>query len=60
MRLSYDANHAQRALAPAQFGRAAVLLGGCSTEREISLISGTAVLAALQRRGVDAIGFDPA
>jgi D-alanine-D-alanine ligase len=60
MRLSYDANHAQRALAPAQFGRAAVLLGGCSTEREISLISGTAVLAALQRRGVDVIGFDPA
>jgi len=60
MRLSYDANHAQRALAPAQFGRAAVLLGGGSTDREISLLSGTAVLAALQRRGVDAIGFDPA
>ncbi|MFI4895178.1 MAG: D-alanine--D-alanine ligase [Steroidobacterales bacterium] len=60
MRLSYDANHAQRALAPTQFGRAAVLLGGCSTEREISLLSGTAVLAALQRRGVDVIGLDPA
>ena len=41
------------------FGRVAVLLGGASTEREISLLSGNAVLAALLRRGVDAHAFDP-
>jgi D-alanine-D-alanine ligase len=43
----------------ADFGKTAVLLGGDSSEREISLKSGNAVLAALQRRGVDAHGFDP-
>ena len=43
----------------ADFGKTAVLLGGDSSEREISLISGNAVLAALQRRGVDAHAFDP-
>jgi D-alanine-D-alanine ligase len=43
----------------AEFGKTAVLLGGDSSEREISLISGNAVLAALQRRGVDAHAFDP-
>jgi len=42
-----------------EFGRVAVLLGGDSTEREISLLSGNAVLAALKRRGVDAHAFDP-
>jgi D-alanine-D-alanine ligase len=36
-----------------------VLLGGGSPEREVSLKSGNAVLAALQRRGVDVEGFDP-
>lgn len=41
------------------FGRVAVLLGGSSTEREISLLTGQAVLAALLRRGVDAQAFDP-
>ena len=41
------------------FGKVAVLLGGDSTEREISLLSGNAVLAALRRRGVDAHPFDP-
>jgi len=41
-------------------GRVAVLFGGASAEREVSLKSGAAVLAALQRQGVDAIGFDPA
>jgi D-alanine-D-alanine ligase len=41
------------------FGRVAVLLGGSSTEREISLLSGNAVLAGLKRRGVDAHAFDP-
>ncbi len=42
------------------FGKVAVLMGGPSSEREISLLSGKAVLAALQARGVDAHAFDPA
>ena len=42
------------------FGRVAVLMGGTSSEREISLLSGNGVLAALKRRGIDAHGFDPA
>jgi D-alanine-D-alanine ligase len=49
----------RRAGAAAEFGKVAVLLGGDSTEREISLLSGNAVLAALQRRGVNAHAFDP-
>jgi len=43
----------------ADFGKVAVLFGGSSAEREISLISGRAVLAALQRRGIQATGVDP-
>jgi D-alanine-D-alanine ligase len=43
----------------ADFGKTAVLYGGDSSERDISLLSGNAVLAALKRRGVDAHGFDP-
>ncbi|MEK7190730.1 MAG: D-alanine--D-alanine ligase, partial [Pseudomonadota bacterium] len=35
-------------------GKVAVLMGGRSAEREISLLSGNAVLAALRRQGVDA------
>lgn len=42
------------------FGRVAVLMGGASAEREISLLSGSGVLAALRSRGVDAHAFDPA
>jgi D-alanine-D-alanine ligase len=42
------------------FGRVAVLMGGPSSEREISLLSGNAVLDALRGRGVDAHAFDPA
>ena len=42
----------------ARFGRVAVLLGGTSAEREVSLKSGTMVLEALRRRGVDAHPFD--
>src|SRR5271169_3088758 len=42
------------------FGKVAVLYGGRSAEREVSLKSGAAVLAALQRSGVDAHAFDPA
>jgi D-alanine-D-alanine ligase len=41
------------------FGKVAVLLGGKSAEREVSLKSGSAVLAALLRQGVDAHAFDP-
>lgn len=41
------------------FGKTAVLMGGFSSEREISLTSGQAVLAALLRQGVDAHAFDP-
>ena len=41
-------------------GKVAVLMGGPSAEREISLISGKAVLEALRSKGVDAHGFDPA
>ncbi len=42
------------------FGRVAVMLGGDSSEREVSLDTGAAVLAALQSRGVDAQAWDPA
>lgn len=41
------------------FGKVAVLMGGRSAEREISLLSGQNVLAALRRKGVDANAFDP-
>jgi D-alanine-D-alanine ligase len=41
------------------FGKVAVLMGGTSAEREISLLSGSGVLAALRSQGVDAHGFDP-
>jgi len=43
-----------------QFGKVAVMLGGTSAERPVSLNSGAAVLAALTRQGVDAHAFDPA
>lgn len=42
------------------FGKVAVLFGGTSAEREVSLNSGSRVLAALKRQGVDAHAFDPA
>ena len=44
----------------AKFGKVAVLLGGRSAEREVSLKSGALVLNALRERGVDAHAFDPA
>ena len=43
-----------------EFGKVAVLMGGRSAEREVSLMSGTGVLKALQSKGVDAHAFDPA
>ena len=45
---------------PKSLGKVAVLFGGSSAEREVSLNSGSRVLAALQRQGVDAHAFDPA
>ncbi|KXJ59136.1 MAG: D-alanine--D-alanine ligase [Alteromonas sp. Nap_26] len=45
---------------PEVYGKVAVLFGGDSAEREVSLNSGNAVLNALVRQGVDAIAFDPA
>jgi D-alanine-D-alanine ligase len=45
---------------PSSFGKVAVLFGGTSAEREISILSGAGVLAALRARGVDAHPFDPA
>jgi D-alanine-D-alanine ligase len=41
------------------FGKVAVLMGGSSAEREVSLMSGQGVLQALRSRGVDAHAFDP-
>ena len=41
-------------------GKVAVLMGGTSAEREVSLMSGTGVLNALLSQGVDASAFDPA
>jgi D-alanine-D-alanine ligase len=58
MRLSYDPQWLSRVSDPADFGRVAVLFGGDSSEREISLLTGNAVLAALQERRVDAHAFD--
>ena len=43
-----------------EFGKVAVLLGGPSAEREISFLSGNAVVGALRSKGVDAHPFDPA
>ena len=45
---------------PKDLGRVAVLMGGHSAEREISLMSGQGVLQALREKGVDAHAFDPA
>ena len=59
MRLQYDPTAMRRVTDPKEFGRVAVLLGGDSSEREISLLTGNAVLDALKRRGVDAHAFDP-
>ncbi|MFD1561614.1 D-alanine--D-alanine ligase [Paraburkholderia silviterrae] len=44
---------------PKQFGKVAVLFGGVSAEREVSLKSGTLVLQALKSAGIDAHPFDP-
>ena len=45
---------------PFEFGKVAVLMGGASAEREVSLMSGDGVLQALRASGIDAHAFDPA
>jgi D-alanine-D-alanine ligase len=59
VRLTYHPERLQRVSDPRAFGRVAVLFGGDSSEREISLLTGNAVLGALKQRGVDAHAFDP-
>ncbi|WP_186264538.1 D-alanine--D-alanine ligase [Burkholderia gladioli] len=44
---------------PKRFGKVAVLLGGVSAEREVSLKSGTLVVQGLREAGIDAHPFDP-
>ncbi len=57
--MSVDSN-ALGPVAVSDLGKVAVLMGGTSAERAISLMSGGGVLAALQSLGVDAQAFDPA
>ena len=45
----------EQTIKAADFGRVAVLMGGSSSEREVSLVSGAAVLSALQDQGVNAV-----
>ncbi|MFO1510879.1 MAG: D-alanine--D-alanine ligase [Steroidobacteraceae bacterium] len=59
MKLKYHTGRITEVTDAVAFGRVAVLLGGSSSEREISLLTGNAVLAALKRRAVDAHAFDP-
>ncbi|WP_312933063.1 D-alanine--D-alanine ligase [Pseudomonas sp.] len=56
MSSAYDKLHAS--VDPKAFGRVAVLYGGKSAEREVSLKSGNAVLGALREAGVDVVGID--
>lgn len=48
----------EQAIKATDFGRVAVLMGGSSSEREVSLVSGAAVLSALQDQGVNAVAVD--
>src|ERR1700693_3572147 len=59
MRLIYEPRQLRRVTDARAFGRVAVLVAGDCSEREISRLSGNAVLAALKRRSVDAHAFDP-
>ena len=59
MRLAYHPEALRQVTDAKHFGRVAVLFGGDSSEREISLLTGNAVLDALLRRGVDAHALDP-
>jgi D-alanine-D-alanine ligase len=46
-------------LTPSDYGRVGVLMGGRSSERDVSLQSGSGVLEALRNLGIDAYAFDP-
>jgi D-alanine-D-alanine ligase len=59
MKLTHDLARMRRITEATEFGKVAVLFGGASPEREVSLKSGQAVLTALQRRSIDATGVDP-
>ena len=59
MRLRHDPKIVRHVTEAKEFGRVAVLFGGTSSERDISIKSGNACLAALVKRGVDAHPFDP-
>src|ERR1700730_8062506 len=59
MRLSYEPRQLRRVTDARGFGRVAVLFGGDSSEREISLLSGNAGLDVVTRRGVDEHAVDP-
>jgi D-alanine-D-alanine ligase len=59
MRLAHDPSARHAATDPREFGKVAVMLGGHSSEREISLLTGQAVLTALVKKGVDAHAVDP-
>lgn len=56
MRNNHNESHFKKM---SKFGKIAVLFGGSSSEREVSLMSGQGVLAALISRGIDAHAFDP-
>jgi len=59
-RLRSTGHEFRRVTEAAEFGQVAVLMGGASAEREVSLMTGNAVLEALVARGVIAVSFDPA
>lgn len=59
MRLHHEPSAVREVSDAREFGKVAVLLGGDSSEREISLLTGSAVLEALRGRGVDAHALDP-
>ncbi|MBU3671688.1 MAG: D-alanine--D-alanine ligase [Sinobacteraceae bacterium] len=59
MRLDHDPQAQRTVTDPREFGKVAVLFGGDSSEREISLLTGRAVHAALQQSGIDAHAIDP-
>jgi D-alanine-D-alanine ligase len=59
-RLRPTGAESRRVTSASDFGRVALLMGGSSAEREVSLMSGEAVLTALLSRGIDAAAFDPA
>ena len=58
--MSQNTNNRTSAESIRALGKVAVMMGGASAEREVSLMSGSGILKALQSQGVDAHAFDPA